>query len=160
MTVNQRKRELKAKYISTNKTLEAGRKTVLISMLLIFLARIAFFIFELIYFKRAGLRVSVISNVLLLPFCLILYMIYDGNKGLTAVPALSAIVRIIVYFSVTHDAVSKVGGGLYTGIFIGVMVLQFLISVLIGAASKCQAYYKVTQKINLTVQKEFINGRR
>lgn len=160
MTVNQRKRELKAKYIDNNPALTQGRRTVLISMLIIFFARIAFFIFELVYFSQKGLSVSVISNLLLLPLCLILYMIYDGNKGLSAVPAISAIVRIIVYFSVTHKAVLAVGGGLYTGILIGVMVIQFLVCVLVSSASRCQAYYKVVQRINLAVQKEFISGRR
>ena len=159
MTVSQKKHEMKAKYIYTNKKLESGRRTVLFSVLTIFFLRLALFIFELAYFSSKGLDVSVISNVLLLPLFLILYMIYDGNKGIASIPALSAVVRIIVYFAVTFEDVSKVGGNLYTGIFIGIMVLQFLVSVLVSAATKCQAYFTVMQKINFQIQKEFLSGR-
>ena len=162
MTVNQRKRELKEKYITPNKILRDGRQAVLISVLLILFARISLFIFELVFFAAKGLSVSVISNLLLLPLCLILYMIYDGNKGITSILSISAIVRIIVYFATTQDAVAAAGGGIYTGIFIGVMVLQFLVSVIISIPAKSQAYFKVIQKINLAVQKEFLGktGRR
>ena len=159
MTVNQKKQQMKAKYIYSNKKLEAGRKTVLFSVLTIFLARMALFIFELVYFSQKGLSVSVVSNLLLLPLFLILYMIYDGNKGISAVPAISAVVRIIVYFSTIHESVTEVGGGVYTGILIGVLILQFFVSVLVSAASKCQAYFTVMQKINFQIQKEFLNSR-
>ena len=132
---------------------------MLFSVLTIFFARLALFIFELAYFPAKGLSVSVLSNILLLPLFLILYMIYDGNKGIASIPALSAVVRIIVYFAATFEDVSEAGGNLYTGIFIGVMVLQFLVSVLVSAATKCQAYFTVMQKINFQVQKEFLNSR-
>ena len=162
MTVNQRKHELKEKYITPNKTLADGRRAVLIAVLLIFFARISLFIFELAYFSAKGISVSVISNLLLLPLCLILYMVYDGNKGLTSIISLAAVVRIIVYFATMQDEVAAAGGGGYTGIFIGIMVLQFLASVIVAVPAKCQAYFKVIQKINLAVQKEFLGktGRR
>ena len=162
MTVNQRKHELKKKYVDQNEILAAGRRAVLLSVLIIFFARIAFFIFELAFFAAKGITVSIISNLLILPLCLILYMIYDGNKGLSPILSLSAIVRVIVHFATVHDEVIKAGGGIYTGVLIGIMVLQFLVSVIISVPAKSQAYFKVMQKINLTVQKEFLgrNGRR
>lgn len=162
MTVNQRKHELKKKYVDQNEILAAGRRTVLLSVLIIFFARISFFIFELAFFAAKGITVSIISNLLILPLCLILYMIYDGNKGLSAILSISAIVRVIVHFGTVHEEVMNAGGGIYTGVLIGVMVLQFLLNVIISVPAKSQAYFKVMQRINLTVQKEFLgrNGRR
>ena len=162
MTVNQRKRELKKKYIEPNKVLTDGRRAVLVCVLLIFFARISFFIFELAFFAAKGITVSIISNLLILPLCLILYMIYDGNKGIASILSISAIVRVVVHFATVQDEVAAAGGGIYTGILIGVMVLQFLVSVTVSVPAKSQAYFKVMQKINITVQKEFLGktGRR
>ncbi len=161
MTLKQKKKELISKYVHKNEKLAEGQRIVFFSVMAILLLRLAFFIFELVFFSVKGLNIGIISNVLLLPLFFILYMIYDGNKGLSAIPAISAIVRVVVYFSTTFKDVSAAGGNLYTGLFLGIMLIQFAVCVLVGAASKCQAYFKVMQAINLQIQKEFLGkGKR
>ncbi len=162
MNIRSRKKQLIFEKIRSNKKIDAGRRIVLFSVSAILLFRLILFFFELAYFSAKGISVSILSNVLLLPLMLILYMIYDGNKGIASIPAISAVIRIVVYFSSTHAQVSEAGGNLYTGLLIAVMVLQFATSVLVSAASKCQDYFTAMQGINLQIQKEFLNssGRR
>lgn len=160
MNVKVRKKQLIEERILRSPSLDKGRRTVLYSVLILALLRIALFIIELSYVSAGGVKISVLSHILLLPMLFILYMIYDGNKGISSVPAISAIVRAIVYFSTVHDEVIEAGLGLYTGLFLGVMLLQFAMSVLVSAATVCQAYFKEREAINLQLRKEMLGGGR
>ena len=150
MTVNQRKHELKKKYVDQNEILAAGRRAVLLSVLIIFFARIAFFIFELAFFAAKGITVSIISNLLILPLCLILYMIYDGNKGLAGVLAISAIVRAIYLFSAVYPTLpTDSGAGIFVGLYLFVMAFQFVAIILMTAYTPCVKYFEKMQAINM-----------
>ncbi len=159
MDIKAKKKKLINELIAKNPECGTGMKIVSRCMLAVFFLRAALLIYEIVFFSAAGLKVSIFSNLLFLPFILILYMIFDGNKGISLIPVISAVVRAAVYFSGSFNEVSEVaGGGAYTGVFLGVMVLQFAICLIVAYASKCQGYFKMMQTVNFQIQKEFLNG--
>lgn len=159
MTVKEKKKSLIKQEIFADRTASLGMKAVSHTVLSLFLIRTALFVFELIFFSIKDIKLSVISNILLLPFFFILYMIFDGNRGIIAIPEISAVVRVIVYFSTTHKALGAVSfGGAYTGVFLACMVLQFALCILIQNLPACSLYFKKMQGINFKLQKEIMNS--
>lgn len=159
MDIKTRKKNLIDEMKKNDTAAAEGRRIVSASVLAIFFLRTALFVFELIVYSSCELELGVLSNVLLLPLFLILYMIYDGNKGISSIPIISAIIKIAVYFTGDFSQLSDFPlGNAYTAVFLAVMVLQFAIALLVSYASKCQAYFKKIQAINFQIQKEFLSG--
>ena len=160
MDIKARKKALIKEMLEKNPTTAVGRKLVLGAVLAVFLLRAALFVFELVFYSVNELELSVISNLLLLPLFLILYMVYDGNRGISPILAIAAVVRVAIYFSGTVETISKTPyGNAYTAVFLTVMILQFAITILISYASKCQDYFKHIQAVNFQIQKEFMGSR-
>lgn len=159
MDIKQRKKQLINERVFKCEAVNRGRRAVSRSVLAIFLLRLVLFILDVSLLPTRGITVGVASHIFSALLLLVLYMIFDGNKGLSSLLSISAIVRAIVYFSGIHPTVTEAGLGVYTGIFLAVMLLQFLISVLISSATVAQPYFKVMQQINLQLRKEMIGKR-
>ena len=159
MDIKQRKKQLINEKVFKNAAINRGRRAVSRSVLAIFLLRLVLFILDVALLPTREIKVGALSHIFSVLLLLVLYMIFDGNKGLSALLSISAIVRVIVYFSGIHPEVIGAGLGVYTGIFLAVMLLQFLISVLISSATVAQPYFKVMQEINLQLRKEMIGKR-
>lgn len=159
MDIKQRKKQLINERVFKCEAVNRGRRAVSRSVIAIFLLRLVLFILDVALLPAKGIRVGAVSHIFSALLILVLYMIFDGNKGLSAIPAISAIVRALIYFSGIHPEVMEAGLGVYTGVFIAVMLLQFLISVLISSATVAQGYFKVMQEINLQLRKEMIGKR-
>ena len=159
MDIKQRKKQLINERVFKSAAVNRGRRAVSRSVLAIFFLRLVLFILDVALLPARGIRVGAVSHIFSAILLLVLYMIFDGNRGLTSLLSISAIVRVIVYFSGIHTAVIEAGLGVYTGIFLAVMLLQFLISVLISSATVSQSYFKVMQEINLQLRKEMIGKR-
>ena len=159
MDIKQRKKQLINERVFKCEATNRGRRAVSRSVIAIFLLRLVLFILDVALLPAEGIRVGAVSHIFSALLILVLYMIFDGNKGLSAIPAISAIVRALIYFSGIHPEVMEAGLGVYTGVFIAVMLLQFLISVLISSATVAQGYFKVMQEINLQLRKEMIGKR-
>ncbi len=159
MDIKTKKRKLIVELMEKNPEAQAGGKIVSRAVIALFLLRLFLMIYELVFFSASELDISIISNLLLLPFLLILYMIFDGNKGLSVIPIVSAVIRVVIYFSGSFKQVSAVAGGnAYTAIFLVIMLLQFAVALLVCYASKCQVYFKLMQTVNFQIQKEFLSG--
>lgn len=159
MDVKQRKKQLINERVFKNAAVMRGRRAVSRCVLAIFFLRLVLFILDVSLLPARGIKAGVASHIFSALLLIVLYMIFDGNKGLSAVLSISAIVRAIVYFSGIHPEVIGAGLGVYTGIFLAVMLLQFLISVLISSATVAQPYFKEMQEINLQLRKEMIGKR-
>ena len=159
MDVKQRKKQLINERVFKNAAVNRGRRAVSRSVLAIFFLRLVLFILDVSLLPARGIATGVASHIFSALLLIVLYMIFDGNKGLSAVLSISAIVRAIVYFSGIHPEVIGAGLGVYTGIFLAVMLMQFLISVLISSATVAQPYFKAMQEINLQLRKEMIGKR-
>ena len=158
--IKKRKRELIKEGFRLVPAAKSGEKLVKISVLSILALRAALLIFEIIFSSVVGARVSLWSQLLLVPFILILYMIYDGNKGVIFISTLSAPVRILYHFSTVLPTVAENGKTLFTVATLAVLVAQLIISVFISASAKCGTYFGVMQKVNLKLRSEIINGKR
>ncbi len=160
MDIKTRKKKLINELMEKNPETRKGQKIVSTAVLTVLALRFALMLYEIIFFSVSGIGVSVISNLLLLPLAVILYMVFDGNKGIALIPVVSAVIRAAIYFSGKLEELSAVpGGNVYTAVFLSVMLLQFAISLLVTYASKCQEYFKLMQTVNFQIQKEFLSGR-
>ena len=159
MDIKSKKKKLIGELIAENPECGAGMKIVSRCMLAVFFLRALLLVFEIIFFSASGLKVSIVSNLLFLPLIIILYMIFDGNRGIAMIPVISAVIRVAVYFSGGFKDVSAAaGGGAYTGIFLAVMLLQFAICLIVSYATRCQSYFKMMQAVNFRIQKEYLGG--
>ncbi len=133
-------------------------KATLLIVVAIIIARLAFLLYELIYFSSADVKISVISELLILPLMLVLYMVYDGNKGLAAVLVISAVVRIIYHFASVYPSLpaDTAGATVYTVIFIAVMAMQFILSLFLMNSKLCGRFFAVRLKVNMQIRSEMM----
>ncbi|MBR2466078.1 MAG: hypothetical protein IKB38_04000 [Clostridia bacterium] len=161
ITVKEKKKQLIKERIHSDPVKSRGMRALGIIVSAILLSRIALFIYELAYYAYLGLSVGVISNLLLLPLLLILFMAHDGNRGLLAVSAVSAVVRIIYLFSSTYPALEGLSGsGVFVAAYAVIMAAQFIMSVTALSMPSTDAYSKEMQKINYELRSSLMNGTR
>ena len=158
--VKKRKRELIKENIDSVPVANHGRKIAKFSLFAIVLLRFFLFVFEIIYFAQVEAKTSVWSHLLLLPFLLILYMIYDGNKSFVYIPMLSAPIRLVYHFTSVLPSLAVEGISALTVISLIVFIAQFFVSIVLSAATSCDVYFSAMQKVNLKLRSEMINGRR
>ena len=135
-----------AERIDTDPVAKRGMAVSRGTLLGLLILRLALFVFELVYCGIADAKVGVISNLLLLPFLMIIYMIYDGNKGLSSVLMISAIVRAVCLFSSLPEGN---GANAYIGAYLAVMAYQFAVTLLMTSYGPAVAYFKKMQAINM-----------
>ncbi len=159
MDIKTKKKKLIYAQLEKNPDLRRGMKTVSTFVLTVFLLRLAFMLYEIIFFSASGVKIGIVSNLLILPLLIILYMIFDGNRAFTTIPAISAVVRVAIYFSDgINDLEEIVGANAYTAVFLAVMIIQFSFSLIISYAPNTQKYFSMMQSVNMQLQKEFLSG--
>ena len=158
--VKKRKRELVNENIKLVPMAARGEKLAKISILSILVLRCVLFFFEIIYSASSEIKISIWSHLLLLPFILILYMIYDGNKSLIYIPMFSAPIRLVYHFTAVLPEISPDGITSLTVVSLVVFVAQFFFSVFMSASTRCDVYFAARQKVNLKLRSEMINGRK
>ncbi len=157
MTINERKKRLIKEGLQKSEAAMSGMRTVLFSVLTVIVLRLAFLLYELIYFSSADVKISVISELLLLPLMLVLYMVYDGNRGLASVTFISAAVRIIYLFADVYSTLPKgTGANIYMAVYIAVMAVQIILSVLLTTSKRCGEYFALRQRVNMQIRNEML----
>lgn len=161
ITVKDKKRELVRERVHSDPVKSKGMRALFLAVCAILLSRAALFVYELVYYSYSDIGIGVVSNLLLLPLLIILYMANDGNRGLLSVTAISAVVRIIYLFSSVYPEVEKFGGSTaFVAVYAAVMALQFIMSVLALSMPSTDAYSKEMQKINFELRNYILNSRR
>ncbi|MBR2965250.1 MAG: hypothetical protein IKC34_01730 [Clostridia bacterium] len=150
--VKKKKRDMIKERIDTDPVALRGMRVSRAALLLLLLFRLVLLVFEIVYFSASELKIGVLSNLLLIPMLLILYMIYDGNKGLAGILMVSAVVRVIYLFSSVYPTLPDgVGADVYLGVYLFVMAFQFAAIILMTAYAPAVAYFDKMQAINMEV---------
>ena len=150
--VKKKKRDMMRDRIDTNPIATRGMRVSRTALLLLLLFRLILFVFEVVYFSASDLQIGVVSNLLLIPMLLILYMIYDGNKGLAGILMVSAVIRVIYLFASVYPTLPDgAGASIYLGVYLFVMAFQFVSIILMTAYAPCVAYFNLMQSINMEV---------
>ena len=157
--VKQRKRDLIEENIRRVKDAASGERIARASVIAMFLARAFLIIFEAIYSSSIGAEISIWSYLLFLPFIMIIYMIYDGNRSFVFIPMISAPVRLLYHFSIVLPTIAVEGVSALSVISVIALALQFFASIIMSASTKCSIYFSAMQKINLKIRSEMI-GRK
>lgn len=161
ITVKEKKKQLIKERIHSDPHKSRGMRALGIIASSILLSRAALFVYELAYFAYLGRSVGVISNLLLLPLLLILFMVHDGNRGLLSITAVSAVIRIIYLFSSIYPAIEGLRGvGVFVAVYAALMAAQFIASVTALSMPSTDAYSKEMQKINYELRSGLMNGTR
>ena len=150
--VKRYKRKLIIEQIDTDPVAKRGMAVSRTTLLGLVFLRLALFIFEVIYYSIANVSLNVISTLLLLPMLMIVYMVYDGNKGISSVLMVSAVVRALWLFASVYPTLPEGGGAnVYIGIYLTVMAYQFAVTLLMTAYAPAIAYFNKMQTINMQV---------
>ena len=150
--VKRYKRKLIIEQIDTDSIAKRGMAVSRTTLLGLVFLRLALFIFEVIYYSIANVSLNVISTLLLLPMLMIVYMVYDGNKGISSVLMVSAVVRALWLFASVYPTLPEGGGAnIYIGIYLVVMAYQFAVTLLMTAYAPAIAYFNKMQTINMQV---------
>jgi hypothetical protein len=157
--VKKRKRDLIEENIKKDKTAASGERIARAAVIAMFLARAFLIIFEAIYSASSGAEISIWSYLLFLPFIMIIYMIYDGNRSFVFIPMISAPIRLLYHFSTVLPSITVEGVSALSIVSVIVLALQFFASIIMSASTKCSVYFSAMQKINLKVRSEMI-GRK
>lgn len=157
--VNKRKRQLIKENVDQVPMAARGRKLAKLSVLSVLGLRAALLIFEIIFCAVLNIKISIWSHLLFLPFLLIMYMVYDGNKSLVYIAMISAPVRLIYHFASVLPTISTGGINALTVVSLVVLIAQFAFSVFMSASTRCDVYFVAMQKVNLKLRSEMI-GRK
>lgn len=150
VNIKEKKRQLIAERIDKDPIAKRGMKVTRTILLILVLMRLALFIYELVYFNAAGLKVGVVSNLLLIPMLLVVYMLYDGNRGISGVLLIAAVVRSINLFASVFPTLPEGSGAdVYIGVYLFVMSYQFAVTLLVTAYAPAVAYFAKMQTINM-----------
>ena len=150
INIKEKKRRLIIECIGSDPIAKRGMKVTKSTLLILLLLRALLFLYELIYFNMTGLEVGVISNLLLIPMLLIVYMVYDGNRGISGILMIAAVVRAVNLFAVVYPTLpTDVGANVYMGVYLFVMAYQFAVTLLMTAYAPSVAYFTKMQSINM-----------
>ena len=158
--VKERKRELICENIKRVKIAAEGEKLAKIFVILMLFARSALLIFEIIYSSLSAAEISIWSHLLFLPFLIVIYMVYDGNKPLVYIPMISAPLRLVYHFTAVLPTITAEGVNLLTAVSLVLLAAQFFFAVFMSANTKCDVYFTAMQKVNLKLRSEIIGGRK
>ena len=150
LNIKQHKRRLIAERIDTDPVAKRGMSVSRLMLLALLFLRGALFVFEIVYYGIVNLEVNAVSNLLLIPLLIMIYMIYDGNKALSAILGISAIVRAVWLFTSVYPALPEGGAAnAYIGAYLAVMLYQFIAMVLISVYAPAISYFDKMQTINM-----------
>ncbi len=158
--VKKRKRELIRENVKNVPIASRGELLARIFILSTFIARTALLLFEVIYSSVTETEISIWSHILFIPFILIIYMIYDGNKSLVYIPMISAPIRLVYHFTAVLPTVASEGVSALTIISLIVLAIQFFASIVMSASTRCDVYFTAMQKVNLKIRSEMLGGKK
>ena len=150
INIKEKKKRLIIERIDSDPVAKRGMKVTRSTLLILLLLRALLFVYELIYFGMVGLTVDTVSSLLLIPMLIIVYMIYDGNKGVSGILLISAVVRAIYLFSTVYPTLPNDGSAnIYIGAYLIAMAYQFAVTLLTTAYAPANAYFTKMQSINM-----------
>ena len=150
--VKSYKRKLIAERIDTDPVAKRGMTVSRTTLLGLVFLRLALFVFEAIYYSISNISLNAVSTLLLLPMLMIVYMVYDGNKGISSILMISAVVRAVWLFSSVYPTLpAGDGANVYIGVYLAVMAYQFAVTLLMTAYGPCITYFSTMQVINMEV---------
>ena len=150
INIKEKKRRLIIERIDSDPVARRGMKVTRSTLLILLLLRALLFIYELIYCNMVGLEVGLVSNLLLIPMLLIVYMVYDGNRGISGVLMIAAVVRAVNLFSTVYPILpTDTGANVYMGVYLFIMAYQFAVTLLMTAYPPSNAYFAKMQSINM-----------
>ena len=150
INIKEKKRRLIIERIDSDPVARRGMKVTRSTLLILLLLRALLFIYELIYCNMVGLEVGLVSNLLLIPMLLIVYMVYDGNRGISGVLMIAAVVRAVNLFSTVYPILpTDTGANVYMGVYLFIMAYQFAVTLLVTAYAPAVAYFAKMQAINM-----------
>ena len=150
INIKEKKKQLIIERIDSDPVAKRGMKVTRSTLLILLALRARLFVYELIYFGISGLPIRVVSNLLLVPMLLIVYMLFDGNRGISGILMIAAVVRAIHLFAVVYPTLpTNVGANVYIGAYLFVMAYQFAVTFLTTAYAPANAYFSKMQSINM-----------
>ena len=150
INIKEKKKQLIIERIDSDPVAKRGMKITRSTMLILLALRALLFVYELIYFGISGLPIRVVSNLLLVPMLLIVYMLFDGNRGISGILMIAAVVRAIHLFAVVYPTLpTNAGANVYIGAYLFVMAYQFAVTFLTTAYAPANAYFSKMQSINM-----------
>lgn len=158
--VKKRKRELIEENVKKVEMASRGELISRILILSVFITRTFLLFFEIIYSASSSVEISIWSHILFIPFALIIYMVYDGNKSLVYIPMVSAPIRLIYHFTAVVPTVASESVSALTVISLIVLALQFFAAIIMSANTKCDVYFTAMQKVNLKIRSEMLGGKK
>jgi hypothetical protein len=157
--IKERKRRLIIERIDSDPIARRGMAVTKATLLILLLLRLILFVFELVYFNASGIKVGIVSNLLLLPMLMIVYMIYDGNKGISGILLIAAVVRVIYLFASVYPTLPvDNGANVYVGVYLFVMAYQFAVTLLMTVYAPSVLYFCKMQAINMELGTELRSG--
>ena len=159
INVKENKKRLIIERIDSDPMAKRGMKVARNTLLILLLLRGLLFLYELIYYNMAGLDVGIVSNLLLIPMLFIIYMVYDGNREISGVLMIAAVVRTINLFSTVYPTLpTDAGATVYTGVYLFIMAYQFAVTLLVTAYAPAVAYFAKMQAINMELGSQLRSG--
>jgi hypothetical protein len=159
--LNIRKAALLREYLEENKDARTGRRLISLSLIIIFILRTAITVFEIPVFIIAQKPINLTAILLFIPLIMVLYVINNGTKGFAYVILISAAARLILYFSLVYGAMPESDLTLaYSLSLFFILLLQFLLSLLIILAPKCDLCFTAMQRINIKVHGEIMLSQK
>ncbi len=161
ITVREKKRQMIRERVLPDEEKRRGMRSLGLIVTVLLLLRAALFVYELVFYISNGVKVGVVSNLLLLPLILILFMVKDGNRGLIGICAVSAVVRMIVLFVSVYPSLEAIGGAVvFTAVYAVIMAVQFILSVVALSMPSTDAFAKEMQMINMEIRTLIMQNRR
>ena len=161
MTVRDRKKQLIGELVDKNADTKRGKKITAGCMAAIAISRILLSVYEIIYFSLLSVPLSFISYALALLGLFVIYMVSDGNNGITYLLTIAGAIRILYLFAsqtpLLADGAAKT---VYTVIAIFILTAQCILSVVPALNKSCVSYSHAMQKVNLRVQGELTDSHR
>lgn len=158
--IKSRKKKLIDELINSDPVAKAGKKIAAVCIALIAVTRLALALYEIIYLSVAKVTIQVIPMLLIIPGMLMLYLIYDGNKALSSIISIAAVVRIFYLFIGTFPLLPKNAGAVvFLAVSSAILLLQLITSVIVYINPACDKYFIGVKKINLRVQAEFLSKK-
>ena len=158
--VKKRKRELIVENVKNVPMAARGELIARILIISMFIARLFLLIFEIIFSASTETVISIWSHILFLPFIIVIYMLYDGNKTFVYIPMISAPIRLIYHFTAVLPTIKSESVSALTIISLAVLAIQFFASLVMSANTKCDVYFTAMQKVNLKVRSEMLGGKK
>ena len=161
MTLRDRKKQLIRELVDKNAEALKGKKITSSCMAALAISRVLLSVYEIIYFSVLSLPLSFASYALVVIGLFVVYMVSDGNSGISYVLTFAGAIRILYLFaSISPTLPDGAAKTVYTVISLIILISQCILSVLPAINKNCISYSHAMQKVNLRVQGELSSSSR